>query len=90
MAALCESIRCCFVIKNGRLNIISNSPLTIYQSCREKILPMTGTKEMLCLCGGNINITLKIGSVLVNGRELGLKKTGNIKLSRDYLISLYT
>jgi hypothetical protein len=69
--ALCESFRCCFVIKNGGLNIISNSPLTIYQSCREKILAMTGTKEMLFMCGGHINITLKIDSIFVNACELG-------------------
>ena len=46
------------------------SPLTVYQSCMEKILAMTGTKEM-CLCGGHINITLKIGSMLVDDCELG-------------------
>jgi hypothetical protein len=68
--ALCESLRCSFVIKNGGLNIISNSPLTIYQSCREKILVMTGTKE-ICLCGGHINITVNIGSILVNDCEMG-------------------
>jgi len=57
--------------KIGGLNIISNSPLRIYQSCTEKILAMTGRKETLSMCSGNANITLKIGSILVNAHELG-------------------
>ena len=57
--------------KNGGLNIISNSHVTIFQSYRKKILAMRGAKEMLCLCGWNIEITLKIRSVFVNTLELG-------------------
>jgi hypothetical protein len=49
VAALDDTLRLCFTIKTCDLNLIYNSSLTIYGSFREKILAMTGTKE-ICVC----------------------------------------